>query len=162
MHKIGVIGFVAFGALAIVLAIAHEYTWWKRRGWRRRRGRIIGFTEDRDNDGVTYNPKIQFEDALGLTTFVSKYGSGKQPIIGEEVDILIDESGDAGEQITPSNRILFTLMPMIFGLLFIMVGVTLEPLKLTEQGSAGQPVTRSESDSTGGDKPQPESEAHSR
>ncbi|MBK1884795.1 hypothetical protein JIN85_20465 [Luteolibacter pohnpeiensis] len=31
-----------------------------------------------------------------------------------------------------------------------------------EQGSAGQPATRSESDSEGGDKPQPESEGRSR
>tara|TARA_R110002049_G_scaffold65450_1_gene171903 strand:- start:719 stop:1492 length:774 start_codon:yes stop_codon:yes gene_type:complete len=37
-----------------------------------------------------------------------------------------------------------------------------DAIKHAEQGSAGQPATRSESDSEGGDKPQPESEGRSR
>ncbi|WP_193214485.1 hypothetical protein [Luteolibacter marinus] len=45
---------------------------------------------------------------------------------------------------------------------FLSSLVIAEPTQNVEQGSAGQPATRSESDPEGGDKPQPESEVRSR
>ena len=97
----------------------------------------MGFTEERD-DGVCYHPEIEFEGANGLVRFVSVYGSGKKPSLGAEVDIVIDEDGQGGEQITVSNRTLFTVVPLLFGLLFILVGLNVEPLEPTEEDGAGQ------------------------
>ena len=132
MHLIGAIGFVTFGLAAITIAIVHEFAWWRRRGWIRRRGVIVGFKED-FSDGVCYNPEIQFDTPSGVSRFISKYGSDKKPHLGTPVDIVVDELSGSAEQISASNRFLFTLVPIVFGLIFITVGLNIEPVKEAEQ-----------------------------
>ncbi len=136
MHLIGVIGFVAFGLLAITLAIVHEFTWWRRRGWSRGRGVIVGHKEHW-NDGVYYNPEIQFDGPNGVSRFVSKYGSNKKPHLGRTVDIVVDESGESAEHICVSNRFLPTFVPVVFGLIFIIVGLHIKPISQDEQDGGG-------------------------
>jgi len=120
--------FVGGGLVCIAVAVAHEFTWWKRRKWRKGQGIIVGFTESRDSDGVSYYPEIQFEGPNGVTSFTSNYGSSEKPLLGRIVDIVKDESGNAGEQISMGNRLLFLLIPIPMGVLFIVAGWNIRPL----------------------------------
>ena len=140
MHLIAIIGFILFGVLCLLLAVWHEYTWWKRREWSKEQGTIVGFTEDYD-DGVSYHCKIEFSGADGLIQFISNYGSGRKPEIGKSVDLLIDEQRISAEQFNTSNRLLFTIVPILFGAVFILVGANVQPLEDAEQGSAHQSTT---------------------
>ena len=141
MHLIAVIGFIFSGTLCVALAVWHEYSWWKRRHWSKGQGEIVGFTESY-NDGVSYHPKIEFSGADGLTQFVSKYGSGRKPKIGKSVDLVIDEQRLSAEEASYSNRILFTIVPILFGVILILVGINVQPLDAAEQGSAHESTTR--------------------
>jgi hypothetical protein len=148
MYLIAVIGFIGFGSLCVGLALWHEYIWWKRRLWSKGQGTIVGFTESY-NDGVSYHPKIEFPGADGPIQFVSRYGSGRKPTTGKSIDLLIDEQGLSAEETSLSNRLLFTIVPILFGAIFILVGANVQPLEPAEQGGADQPATRSELESEG-------------
>ena len=141
MHLIAVIGSIFFGVSCFLLAVWHEYTWWKRRHWSKEQGTIVEFTENHDADGVNYHPKIEFSGADGLTQFISKYGSGRKPKIGKSVDLLIDEQRMSAEQFSFSNRLLFTIVPILFGTMFIFLGANVQPLEDAEQDSAHQSTT---------------------
>lgn len=99
-------------------------------------GVIVGYREDRD-DGVCYFPEIQLEEADGGLRFMSKYGSGKKPQIGATVNVMVSASGESAEQITGTNRFLFTLVPLAFGLILIIVGINVRPVPQAEQGGGG-------------------------
>ena len=140
MHLIAVIFFIAFGVFLFGIALWHERTWWKRRHWKSGQGTFVGFSESY-NDGVSYHPEIEFAGTSGDVRVVSNYGSGKKPEIGKVVDILINESEDAAEEISASNRIVFTIIPILFGIVCILVGSNIEPIQEAEQDSAHQSTT---------------------
>jgi hypothetical protein len=144
MHPIAAIFFIAFGVFLFSVALWHELTWWKRRRWICGRGTIVGFSESY-NDGVSYHPEIEFAGTSGNVRVVSNYGSGKKPEIGKVVDIIINESGDAAEKVGISNRVLFTVIPILFGIVFILVGANVQPLEPTEQVKDDQLPARAES-----------------
>lgn len=160
MHLIAVIFFIAFGVFLFAIALWHECTWWKRRRWTSSKGTIVGFSESY-NDGVSYHSEIEFTGASGNVTVVSHYGSGRKPEIGKVVDILISESGDVAEEVSVSNRVLFTIIPIAFGVICILLGSNIEPNQVAEQVGADQPATAPESKSEGELKPKPESEGRS-
>ena len=137
MLLIAVIGFILFGVLCLLLAVWHEFTWWKRRNWSKGKGTIVGFSENYD-DGVSYHSKIEFSGAEGLTQFISTYGSGRKPRIGKSVDLLIDEKRISAEEYNFSNRLLFTIIPILFGAMFILLGVNVQTSEDIEQGCAHQ------------------------
>ncbi|MBK1884747.1 hypothetical protein JIN85_20210 [Luteolibacter pohnpeiensis] len=140
MHLIAVIGFIFFGTLCVALAAWHEYTWWKRRHWSNGQGRIVGFTESY-NDGVCYYPKIEFTGADGQIQFVSIYGSGREPKIGKSVDLLVDQLSLSAEVASLSNRLLFTIIPILFGAVFILAGINTRPLRPAEPAGTDQSAT---------------------
>ena len=140
MHLIAVIFFIAFGVFLFGIALWHERFWWRRRRWTNGQGTIVGFSESY-NDGVSYHPEIEFAATSGDVRVFSHYGSGKKPEIGKVVDILINESEDAAEEISVSNRVLFTIIPILFGIVCILVGSNIEPLQDAEQSSAHQSTT---------------------
>lgn len=117
----------------ISLAVWHEYTWWKKRHWTQAEGIIIGFKANRDSDGVSYNPEIEFKSGANQISFISIYGSGKKPTLGAKVEIFVDESGQLAEHYSFSNRMLFTLVPIIFGIIFITLGLNIEPVETSEK-----------------------------
>lgn len=61
------------------------------------------------------------------------------------VDIIINESGDAAEKVGISNRGLFTVIPILFGIVFILVGANVQPLEPAEQVEDDQLPARAES-----------------
>ena len=136
MHLIVVIGFITFGLAFIALGLCHEVTWLRRRAWRRESGVVIGFTEEW-NDGVSYFPEIQYEGPHGPSRFVSKYGSSTKPHLGDTVDLVVDQSGGSAERITATNRLLFTLVPIIFGVIFVLLGLSFKPLAEGERRDVG-------------------------
>jgi hypothetical protein len=162
MHLIGVIGFIVFGVLALSVAVWHELTWWRRRRGTNGQGTIVGFSESHDADGVSYSPEIEYQGVEGSVRFISNYGSVRKPHIGSSVHLIIDASGHSAEMISVSNRLIFTIVPILFGVIFILVGANIKPIEDAEQAGTGQPATRPESKSEGGDKPQPDAEGRSR
>jgi hypothetical protein len=143
MHLIAVIFFIAFGVFLFGVALWHEWTWRKRRRWTSGQGTIVSFSESY-NDGVSYHPEIEFAGTSGNVRVVSNYGSNKKPEIGKVVDIIINESGDAAEEVGVSNRVLFTVIPILFGIVCILLGANVQPLEPAEQVADDQLPARAE------------------
>ena len=93
----------------------------------------MGFSESHDSDGVSYSPEIEYQGAEGSMRFISNYGSNRKPHIGSSVHLIIDASGHSAEVISVSNRLLFTIIPITFGVIFIIVGANIEPIEDAEQ-----------------------------
>ncbi|MDB4669793.1 DUF3592 domain-containing protein [bacterium] len=142
-----VVFFVSFGAACIVLAVFHEVSWWKRRNWRRFVGRINGFDRESSDTQLSFSPEIEYEIDGKTHTFTSKYGEGITPSlsVGDEVHLLASPDGAHAEHYTAGNRIGFTLVPLAFGALFILVSLTMKPQKNAEQGADDQLPARAES-----------------
>ena len=137
MHLIGVIGFIVFGVLALAVAVWHELTWWRRRRGTNGQDTIVGFSESHDADGVSYSPEIEYQGAEGSMRFISNYGSCRKPHIGSSVHLIINESGHSAEVAGASNRLLFTIIPILFGVIFIIIGANIKPIEDAEQGADG-------------------------
>jgi hypothetical protein len=129
MHYIGVIGFTAFGVLCLILSIWHEYKWHKRSHWKFAIGVIIDFKVDADADGTTYAPIIEYRSSTGKRSFTSNYSSSGKAQIGSDAKIIISEDGLDAEHYSFSNRWLFTIIPIVFGIIFISVGLNIQPIQ---------------------------------
>ena len=141
MHLLAVFFFLAFGVSCLALALWHEFTWWKMRQWKEEEGTVVGFSKTYD-DGDSYHPEIEFEGATGPTRFFSKYGSSKEPEVGQSVVLLVSKSREQAEELCLSNRLLFTIIPLLFGVVFIAVALTVEP------SEEGEPSSESKGDHT--------------
>ena len=116
MHAIPFI----FGALCIALAVHHEIRWWWRlRRWEAAVGEVTDVQKSTNDD--TPKAVVQFWVAGEKREFVSDYGPNTVDV-GSSVQIVFDPLGEKAEILSPSNRWLFTLAPLILGILFLAVG----------------------------------------
>ena len=128
MHYFGVIGFMALGCIFIIFGVAHEFTWFRRRGGVIVKGCVIDNIESPSGEvGTAYCPVVEYiSDGITLS-FVSKYGSNAPLTKGASIDVLISKLSKEPEVYTFSNRVLFTVVPILFGLLFVLVAIGIRP-----------------------------------
>ena len=147
------------GACCFALACWHEWKWWGRSEWVRTTGEVVGI-ELQGPEGDEH-PRISFSHDGRVQEFTSDYGGTGCPRVGDSVTVIFDPVSLKAEHFSTGNRILFTIAPVVFGLLFSAIGVAgIE--NNGEQGVAPQSATRSESNLEGSDKHLPESEERSR
>jgi len=115
--------FSAFGVACAALGVAHEFTWWKRRHGKVVTGIVFGTVEDFSCESKGYFPEVEYVLDGEVRRFVSKYGGMEPKANGTAVDVLVSATGTNAEVLTPCNRLLFTVLPIIFGLLFFLTGL---------------------------------------
>ncbi|MDF1813700.1 MAG: DUF3592 domain-containing protein [Verrucomicrobiales bacterium] len=115
---------IGLGAICIIFGLAHEVTWMRRRGWLLSQGQVVDHEGDRKDGKVLY-PVIEYHTELGSKSFVSKYGSGKPPQVGDVVQVAHHPSMLSQEHFSVSNRILFTVLSIASGLVVLSVGFVL-------------------------------------
>ena len=122
-------GEITFGILCLLAVIWHEYSWWRKRDWRRSFGKITGAEErkrrGKNRNSISYHPVIEYEISTGVSQFSSKYGSSIKPKINSQTRITISPDEQKAEQYTLTNRWLFTIFPLILALVFISKGADL-------------------------------------
>ena len=117
------------GVALLLLAFAHELSWWRKRDWDVVSGRVVGL-EDIGNDAVVdewvyKSPHIEYSYAGSVRRLRSGYadlGSG-EAVLGEEVEVRVDPNSDAAEHFSPSNRWFFTAVPGVLGIAFVLIGL---------------------------------------
>ena len=119
----GTVIFYLFGTIFVVGGCVHEWIWWKRRTWVRKTGAIVGFERDEGGHDSAYYPRIECEGPGGKMTFVSKYGSNSAPEIGSAIEVVMSPAGDRAECVSLLNRYLFSIVPLVFGLIFLGLAV---------------------------------------
>ena len=77
--------------------------------------------------GPYYHPKIEYSIGVETNNFVSKYGNGSPAAVGTPVDVLLSSEGKDPEVLTAGNRLLFSVIPIGFGLMFIVTGFGIRP-----------------------------------
>jgi hypothetical protein len=131
------------GCSCFALACWHEWKWWGRSKWVRTTGEVVGI-ELQGSEGDEH-PRISFCQDGKIQEFTSDYGGTGCPRVGDLVTVLFDPVTQKAEHFTTSNRVLFTIAPLAFGILFSVIG--LAGIKINgEQDGSGQPATRTESD----------------
>jgi hypothetical protein len=123
------IAFIVFGLACIALGVAHELTWLRRRGGVVVKGVIVEIIMDPSpsEGGPYYHPKIEYSIGEEAHDFVSKYGTSAPAAVGTPVAVLLSSEGKEPEVLTAVNRLLFSVIPFAFGLLFIVVGLGMQP-----------------------------------
>jgi hypothetical protein len=118
------IAFIAFGLACIAFGLAHELNWFRRRGGIVVTGIIVEIIKDHtpSEGGPYYHPKIEYSIGEETHDFVSKYGNGAPAVVGTPVDVLLSSEGKEPEIVTAMNRLLFSVIPFVFGLVFIVIG----------------------------------------
>ncbi|MFC7338182.1 DUF3592 domain-containing protein [Haloferula chungangensis] len=130
------------GISCFALAGWHERTWWVRAKWIRTTGEVVGITRQGSED--TEYPKISFVHDGRVHEFTSGYGGTGCSRIGDSVVVVVDPVTLKAEQVTTGNRVLFTIAPIAFGLLFSAIG--LHGVEV-EDHDAGQGATSSQLES---------------
>ncbi len=92
------------------------------------KGRIVGESEDRSDGSPTYSAIVEYGSGDEIKRFTSRYGSSSRAEIGKEVNIVIPPSPKSPEIYSDGNRFLFTIIPFVFGAIFIVVGATIKPI----------------------------------
>lgn len=77
--------------------------------------------------GPYYSPRIEYSIGSETRCFVSKYATGNPAPVGTFVDVLVLSEGKEAEVLTSGNRLIFSLIPIAFGLLFIVTGFGIRP-----------------------------------
>ncbi len=123
------IAFVVFGLAFIALGVAHEFTWFRRRGGVAVKGVVVEIIKDHapSEGGACYSPKIEYSIGEETRCFVSKYGASVPIPVGTLVDVLVSSEGKEPEVLTSGNRLIFSVIPIAFGLLFIVAGFGIRP-----------------------------------
>ncbi len=115
--------FIAAGIASGVFGIFHEWRWRVRLDkWMRTKGVIVGEVEGPFDADVSYSPEIEFSFQGQPKRFVSRYGGSVRVILGTEVNVLYEASTGDAEEVSGLNRWLFTLVPLAFGILFLLLG----------------------------------------
>ena len=136
-YLIAAIGAVTIGVGSLAIGIWHEFRWWMRADWNRGQGIVVGH---RFSDG-SYYEEVEFLQQDELVRFVSDYGSDSRPEIGASVDIVIDPSnGEQSEIYSSVNRWLFTFVPVIFAIIFISIGLNVEPVEKAPNVEKNKPI----------------------
>lgn len=109
------------GVLLLLLAVAHEYSWWRRRDWVVVPGRVVQVElvgNDRVVDEVLgHKPHIEYSVNGQMRRLRSNYGDiGDAIKVGDEVQVCADPNTGAAEQLSWSNRWTFTMVPAVLGL----------------------------------------------
>ena len=105
-----------FGIACLLLALWHEFRWFKRRNWLRVQGQVIEIVSAGADDDA--HPKIEYSVDDITLNFVSDYGGSSCPAIGDSVVVLHEPSGRQAEHLTQTNRWLFTIVPFLFFMAF--------------------------------------------
>jgi hypothetical protein len=123
------IAFVVFGLAFIAFGVAHELTWCRRRGGAAVKGVVVEIIKDHSpsEGGPYYSPRIEYSIGSETRCFVSKYATGNPAPVGTFVDVLVLSEGKEAEVLTSGNRLIFSLIPIAFGLLFIVTGFGIRP-----------------------------------
>lgn len=125
-----VIGGIAVGLVLVSLGVFHEIRWQRRLArWVQTHGIIVGSVVDQSDYPESYFPEIEYKVEDEIRRFVSKYGSKHSPVIGSQVSILFDPTETGAEQLDPANRWIWTIIPVLFGVFFIVVGVNSKPIQ---------------------------------
>jgi hypothetical protein len=123
------IAFIVFGLGCIAFGATHELTWFRRRRGVVVTGIIVEIIKDHtpSEGGPSYHPKIEYSIGVETNNFVSKYGNGSPAAVGTPVDVLLSSEGKDPEVLTAGNRLLFSVIPIGFGLMFIVTGFGIRP-----------------------------------
>ncbi|WP_269539046.1 DUF3592 domain-containing protein [Cerasicoccus fimbriatus] len=127
MHHFAQAGFIIAGILMLAFGIAHEWTWRKRKSGRKQKGKVVGSIKELSDCTEYFHPEIEFESMGSTYKFTSKYGEPYKPIeVGTEVDVLVPSNPYDAEHYTTGNRMLFTGVSIIFGIIFVLVGAAIK------------------------------------
>jgi hypothetical protein len=130
MHLVGTIGFILFGCAAVICGVAHEWLWQRRSKGTIIKGVVVGNVADFGGEsGPTYAPEIEYTTRGESRRFVSAYERGEPLPEGETVDVLLSPHSQGAEHYTAGTRWMFTIVPLLFGLVFILVGVNIKPAR---------------------------------
>ncbi len=77
--------------------------------------------------GPYYHPKIEYSIGEETRCFVSKYGASAPAPVGTWVDVWVSSEGREAEVLTSANRLVFSVIPLAFGWLFIVTGFGIRP-----------------------------------
>ena len=128
MHHFAQAGFIIAGILMLAFGVAHEWTWRKRKNGRIEKGKVVGSIKELSDCTEYFHPEIEFESMGSTYKFTSKYGEAYKPIeVGTKVDVLVPADPRDAEHYTAGNRILFTYVSIIFGIIFVLVGTVIKP-----------------------------------
>ena len=104
-------GEITFGILCLLVVIWHEYSWWRKRDWRRSFGKITGAEErkrrGKNRNSISYHPVIEYEISTGVSQFSSKYGSSIKPKINSQTRITISPDEQKAEQVYTYQSLAF-------------------------------------------------------
>ncbi|MBK1853888.1 DUF3592 domain-containing protein [Verrucomicrobiaceae bacterium 5K15] len=112
---------ILVGAACLVLTGWHEWFWWRRSSWIKTSGTVSAI--DLQGADMNKHPRITFQHEGKVQEFTSQYGGSTCPEAGECVTVLYDPETLKAEHFTLGNRLLFTLAPLAFGLMFTAIGV---------------------------------------
>lgn len=123
------IAFVVFGLAFIAFGVVHELTCFRRRGGVAVKGVVVEIILDHSpsEGGPYYSPKIEYSIGEETRSFVSKYGTCAPAPVGTFVDVLVSSEGKEAEVVRSGNRLIFSVIPFAFGLLFIVTGFRILP-----------------------------------
>lgn len=125
---VGQIFIFGIGSLSALLGIAHEISWLKKFLWFRTKGVIIGYERDDHRSDSGYHPRVRYTNAENKEIeFVSKYGDQTEGELNREVSVVYHPEKELAEVYSPVNRWLFTIVPILFGWIFIWTGIYMEP-----------------------------------
>jgi hypothetical protein len=124
---------VVFGLAFIAFGVAHELTWFRRRRGAAVKGVVVEIIKDHSpseyqgEGGPYYYPRIEYSIGSETRCFVSKYGTGNPAPVGTFVDVLVSSESKDAEVLTSGNRLICSVIPIAFGLLYIVTGFGIRP-----------------------------------
>lgn len=123
------IAFVVLGLAFIAFGMIHELTWFRRRRGVAVKGVVVEIIMDHSpsEGGPWYHPKIEYSIGEETRCFVSKHGASAPAPVGTLVDVWVSSEGREAEVLTSANRLVFSLIPLAFGLLFVVTGFGIRP-----------------------------------
>ena len=120
-----------FGGLIAILVgiVCFGLATWHERTWRQRFQnckRVVGYivSEIKHPGEIDTSWRIEYELDGETMQFTSLYGGSKFGEVGDAVTVIHDLNTNTGEHLTWSNRWGFTLFPMLFGIVFVVAGIT--------------------------------------
>jgi len=120
MQNIASTAAVIFAIAGLVVAVVHEIQWRRRlKNWSKTEGTVIGEVDKEDY----VHAEIEYVHKDRKTTFVSKYGGGGCKVC-KTVIVVYDPVSGAAEQLSWSNRWLFTLALPVFSAVFLWAGLS--------------------------------------
>ncbi|SHI61677.1 Protein of unknown function [Rubritalea squalenifaciens DSM 18772] len=114
---------IIIGALALIVAVCHEASWWKRRHWKRLPGRVVDVIKQTRRNKTSYHPVITYSSEKGDRQFTSKYGGNTHPKIGDAVVVMVSPDGESEEHYSISNRWFISGIAFCIGIVLLGKGI---------------------------------------